>query len=60
MGLLWYWVACCIDLWRKQREALLPHWRYGRLLIDALLIAMGYDGLDFYYRYLKALTSARP
>ena len=41
VGLLWYWVACSIELWRKQREAVLPHWRYGRLLIDALLIVMG-------------------
>jgi len=41
VGLLWYWVACSIETWRKRREALLTHWRHGRLLIDALLIAMG-------------------
>ncbi len=41
VGLLWYWVACSAETWRRRREALLPRWRYGRLLIDALLIAMG-------------------
>jgi hypothetical protein len=41
VGLLWYWVVRSIETWRERREALLFHWRCGRLLIDALLIAMG-------------------
>lgn len=41
VGLLWYWVGCSVQTWRRQREALLPRWRYGRLLIDVLLITMG-------------------
>jgi hypothetical protein len=41
VGLLWYWVACSVETWRKRREALSPRWRHSRLLIDALLIAMG-------------------
>lgn len=41
VGLWWFWVARGIEMWRKRREAFLPHWLYGRLSIDGLLIAMG-------------------
>ena len=41
VGLLWDWVACSAATWRKRCEALLPRRRHGRLLIDALPIAMG-------------------
>jgi hypothetical protein len=40
VGLLWYWIARSIELWRKRHEALLPQARYARLPIDALLIVM--------------------
>src|SRR5215471_8497136 len=41
VGALWYWVACSIIVWRERRELLMVRWTYGRLLIDALLVAMG-------------------
>jgi hypothetical protein len=40
LALFWYWVACSIETWREEHEALVVRWRYGRLAIDLLLIAV--------------------
>jgi hypothetical protein len=41
VGVLWHCVARSIARWRERREGLVVSWRYGRLLIDAVLVAIG-------------------